>query len=48
MFIFLGWFLLSVQNNKFSKTFIPYILFNVEKFKKAPCTKILGAFVKVL
>ncbi len=38
LLIFLGWFLLSVQNNRSSIKFTPNIGFNLEKFKKAPVT----------
>ena len=41
MFIFLGWFLLSVKNNNSSNRFIPVIGYNVEKFKKGPSTRVV-------
>jgi hypothetical protein len=33
-FIFLGWFLLSVQNKRSSSRLTPYMKFVLEKFKK--------------
>ena len=48
IFIFLGWFLLSVQNNKFSNILTLYIGCVLEKFKKLPATNIVDSLVKVL
>ena len=39
-FIFLGWFLLSVKNNKSSIKLTLFIGLFFEKFKKLPATKI--------
>ena len=46
-FIFLGWFLLSVQNKKFSKIFTACIGLVLEKFKKDPVTKVVATSLTV-
>ena len=43
IFIFLGWFLLSVQNSRPSSKLIPFIGFNWDKFKKGPVNKRTGS-----
>ena len=47
MLIFLGWFLLSVQNNKSSIISILLIGALSEKFKKDPSTKVWKVLVTV-
>ena len=41
----LGWFLLSVKNNKPSSMLTPYIGVCVEKLRKLPCAKQVALFV---
>ena len=47
-FIFLGWFLLSVQNNKYSNKLTPIIGLFLEKFKNLPWTSLVYMPVVVL
>ena len=43
-FIFLGWLLLSVQNNKSSTMLIPVTGNDLLKFKNQPSTNITGVY----